>query len=54
MSCYKASAISRKNIQGSIRYLKKTVHLEAVETAIYAWLRRDAGQAESQNDYLLW
>lgn len=28
MSCYKASAISRKNIQGFIRYLKKMVHLE--------------------------
>lgn len=28
MSCYKASAISRKNIQELIRYLKKIVHLE--------------------------
>lgn len=28
MSCYKASAISRKNIQDFIRYLKKIVHLE--------------------------
>lgn len=28
MSCYKASAISRKNIQNFIRYLKKMVHLE--------------------------
>lgn len=28
MSCYKASAISRKDIQGFIRYLKKIVHLE--------------------------
>ena len=28
MSCYKASAISRKNIQSFIRYLKKMVHLE--------------------------